>query len=165
MAKRQPSWSEGIGAAAAPFAGGIAAALVLELIERVGVKPTTAALGVAVTGGAGAAMTRGPLQLAAAGAAVAGAARLAQLWFAPSSPTTAVPEQPSPSLSEVVLAHLRATAQASTATSAEATEPPLDTAEADHGAQEPPPDPDDDAPPVEPRLIIKEPIGGIRLDL
>lgn len=62
--------------------GGVAGVVGTQLLQRVGVKPEVAALGVAVVGAVGVAATNGRVRQFAVGAAAAGTGQLAQRWFA-----------------------------------------------------------------------------------
>ncbi len=76
--------------AASTVLGGASGALVGGLLVRAGVKPTTAAVGVAVAGTVGASTLKGRGRLASGGAAAAGAGQLALSWLTAQSKPAAV---------------------------------------------------------------------------
>ncbi len=150
--------------------GGVVGALATKLLERAGLKRGMAALGVTATGGVAAMFTKGAVRAAATGVAASGAGQLVSSWFGaldkrlggePKRDELAKEAEPprrnEASLDEAIeRAFLRKRAAAKPKRSVPKRRAPEPRAE-EPVASAPPVD-NDDGP-----LIIKEPIGGVRV--
>lgn len=141
--------------------GGVAGAIATRLLERAGLKRGIAAAGVAAAGSVAVAFTKGTARAAASGVAAAGAGQLAAIWFAAldrrlgkssdktSDTTSKAPRRNQAGFAEAIeRAFRRIPAEESPG------EMRVDRVERDGAADST----DDDGP-----LIIKEPIGGVKV--
>lgn len=145
--------------------GGVAGALATQWLEKAGLRRTVAAVGVTAAGGVAAAFTKGVVRAAAGGVAAGGAGQLVATWFAAldkrieggaTSAGEATEETPiGRNFADFDAAIDRAFRRRRTTSKVgQPVEGAADAPAAEAGASAP----DDDGP-----LIIKEPIGAVRV--